>query len=385
MIIHASGAVRPLRYPSGVCGWFMLGLFLTACSGPPATAPRVGRAAHLKAPTQSVASIPLWAVGDILLGDKAQSYLDREGYDYQFRRLTGLIPPDDLLMGNLEGTITYLTEPIDSDKEYVYRMDVRATAALKDYGFDVLDLANNHALDYGIPGWRETVKALDRVGIGRFGSGENIQAALEGIVVERGGLRIGFLGFMQPFEKYQSDYDWFASPSRPGVAKMEDDLMETAIRRLHERADLVVVNLHWGGNYKPVDSYQRKWGRRAVALGADLVVGHHPHAAQGVEVYQGVPILYSVGNFTFGTPGRYKNADPLMEYSWAARCSIEGGRVAHVDLYPLSVNNRKTDFQPRRAETAVLPGLIAFVQKDIETEAPLVIFEDHARVEIPAP
>ncbi|MBI1929934.1 CapA family protein [Candidatus Poribacteria bacterium] len=315
--------------------------------------------------------VHVFAVGDIMLADAAQTFLDKYGYDYPFRRLKGYFKGADVLVGNLEVPITQRTVPLHSSKTYIYQAQPQSAQALKDFGFDLLCLANNHALDYGIDEFRDTIKILGEKGIRHFGAGNTYREAIAGAVVELAGIKIGFLGFMEPYGPYRF-YRYFATGAEPGVAKMSTETVREAIYAMRPHVDVLVVSFHWGRNYKPVTSKQKKWGKQAVVYGADLVIGHHPHVAQGVEVYQGVPILYSLGNFTFGTPGRFRGSDQRWHYGWIADITLENAQVTRVDLMPIETDNQAVGYQPRVADAGILPKLLPFLNEEFGTQMEIV-------------
>jgi poly-gamma-glutamate synthesis protein (capsule biosynthesis protein) len=156
--------------------------------------------------------------------------------------------------------------------------------------------------------------------------------------------------------------------------------VQQAIRRLRPRVDVLVVGFHWGRNYEPVTPLQKRWGRRAVTAGADLVLGHHPHVAQGVEVYRGVPILYSLGNFTFSTPGRFRKVDERSRYGWVADVAIARGRITGIDLLAIEVDNRKVHYQPRLADKKVLGDLVPYINCGFN--APLKIQGERVHLQV---
>jgi poly-gamma-glutamate synthesis protein (capsule biosynthesis protein) len=325
-------------------------------------------------------TVRLVAVGDILLGDAAQKQLDRHGYQYPFRHLRPLLQNADVLVGNLEGAITEHKTVFDPDKKWSYKSRPAAAAALKKAGFTVLDLANNHAMDYGPRGLADTMGLLEKNGLGHFGAGPSSRRATAGRVIRVGATRIGFLGFYEATDRRQADLGWFADGKRAGVAPMTKPTVQQAIRRLRPRVDVLVVSFHWGRNYEPVTPLQKRWGRRAVTAGADLVLGHHPHVAQGVEVYRGVPILYSLGNFTFGTPGRFRKVDPQSRYGWIADVAIARGRITGIDLLPIEVDNRMVHYQPCLADKKVLAELVPYINRGFN--APLKIQGERVHLQL---
>jgi poly-gamma-glutamate capsule biosynthesis protein CapA/YwtB (metallophosphatase superfamily) len=324
----------------------------------------------------------LFLVGDVMLGNLAQETLDDEGYDYPFRALRPLFQDADLIVGNLEAPLTRLSEELDPDKEYVYKAKPRCAKSLREFGFSMFSLANNHSLDYGVAGLKDTLSALDEEGILHFGAGRSGAAATAGTIVERCGIRVGFLGFMAPYGPYENKYDYFAHGESPGIARMDEATMRAAVARLRPEVDVLVACVHWGENYEPVSEEQRKLGQLTAVLGFDLVFGHHPHVAQGVEVHGNVPVLYSLGNFTFCTNGRFAQLeDTRWHHGWIADVLIEAGRVRQVDLIPIDVDNEVVRFQPRRSDPALLPGLIEFLNADFGTRMRVV--GDRARLELP--
>jgi poly-gamma-glutamate synthesis protein (capsule biosynthesis protein) len=311
-------------------------------------------------------------VGDVLLGAVAQPLLELHGYAFPFAHTAPLLAGCDLLVGNLEGPITANDVPLDASKPARFRAHPRAAAALREAGFDVLCLANNHILDFGELGLADTQRALSDAGLGGFGAGASASEALAGRVVELAGVRIGFLAFMERWPVYAERWRWFAEDGHGGVAPMAKPALEHALAALRPRVDVLVACFHWGGDrVAETTRKQRRFGRLAVKLGADLVVGHHPHVAQGVELYRGAPILYSLGNFTYGGAARFDAVDPVLRHGWLADVTLAHARVARVELLPIAVDEREVGFQPHAAHPGVLPALVELVQRGLA--APLEI------------
>jgi poly-gamma-glutamate synthesis protein (capsule biosynthesis protein) len=355
---------------------FPLLLGLLGCGG------RLQEEAVLAAASSAPASaIHVFLVGDVLLGDAGEETLEREGDDYPFRAVLPLFREADLIVGNLEAPLTERLAPLDARKAYVYEMRPAIARALEDFGFDLFSLANNHALDHGLAGLEDTLAALDAAGIEHFGAGRSEAEATAGRILEREGVRIGFLAFMDPYGPYADEYEYFARGEAAGVAELSEAALRSAVARLRPRVDVLIACLHWGENYEDVTGRQVELGRLVATLGFDLVFGHHPHVAQGVEVRRGVPVLYSLGNFTFCTKGRYdKLPDRRWHKGWIADVWIEEKRVRRIDLIPIDVDNRVVRFQPRPSDPAVLPDLLELVNARFET--PLQVVGDRARLEL---
>jgi len=301
------------------------------------------------------------AVGDILLGAESQRRLDKNGYNWPLSRLGKTVAGHDLLVGNLEGPITTRGEPVSESKGYIYRTKPAAAVALGSFGFDLVSLANNHSLDYGTVGLFDTMSYLEGAGIEHFGAGRNRAEAAQGIVIKRAGVRIGFVGFMKNYGAYDKEFAFFAKSKRPGIAKLSEKTVKKAFARLRPQVDVLIASVHWGSNYKDVTRFQKRWGPRLARWGADVVIGHHPHVVQGFEIVDGVPILYSLGNFVFGTRGRFRKIEKPFHHGWVAHIEITDARVSSVRLQAIKTDNTKVKYQPRPARKRNLESIVKAV------------------------
>lgn len=203
----------------------------------------------------------------------------------------------DLTVGNLETPVTERGE--QQDKKYVFRSSPLSVHAMVEAGFDLVSLANNHVLDYGVDGLNDTLDHLNEAGLPFAGAGRNDGEAYKPVYLERGGQRIAFVGLSRVIPAVT----WGATPDRPGVAVTYDPTRALqSIEEAREEADLIVVLVHWGIELKETpESYQVELGHQYIDAGADLVIGSHPHVLQGLESYKGKWIAYSLGNFIFTT------------------------------------------------------------------------------------
>lgn len=186
-----------------------------------------------------------------------------------------------------------------ADKQFTFRLPESRINLMKEMGVDIVTLANNHILDFGTEGLLDSCEALDKAGILYVGGGPDFDRAskLETIVI--GQKTIGFLGTSRVY----MDAGWAAGDSHPGVFSTYDTTLPLkAIEKAREECDYLVVYVHWGVEREetPKD-YQRAMGQAYIDAGADLVVGSHPHVLQPVEEYKGKTIVYSLGNFVFGS------------------------------------------------------------------------------------
>jgi D-alanyl-D-alanine carboxypeptidase/poly-gamma-glutamate capsule biosynthesis protein CapA/YwtB (metallophosphatase superfamily) len=198
----------------------------------------------------------------------------------------------DFVFANLEGPAS--DEGKDLGSLYSFRMDPAVIPALRGAGIDVLSVANNHVGDWGKFAYTDTLARLRENEILYTGGGESGNEAEEPAVVERYGMRIGFLGF--------SDVgpDWMAANGSAGILSAKNPRFEEIIKNASEKVDYLIVSFHWGEEYEKVhNERQEELAYSAIDNGAKLVIGHHPHVMQDVETYKNGLIAYSLGNFIF--------------------------------------------------------------------------------------
>ena len=188
------------------------------------------------------------------------------------------------------------------NKSYTFRAHPERVNILKEMGVDIVSLANNHTLDYGEEAFLDTLKTLETAGIDYVGAGINLDKAKAPVTYTIGDKTISFLAASRVI----FSTDWYATAKRPGmVGTYDPSLLIQAIQETKAKSDFVVAFLHWGveRNNHPED-YQRDFAKRYIDAGADAVIGCHPHVLQGLEIYKGKPIAYSLGNFWFNNTPR---------------------------------------------------------------------------------
>ncbi len=245
-------------------------------------------------------SVSLMFAGDIYFSDHVLNAYDRaRGIDGVLGdTLREDIADADIFMANLEFPFSDRGTKA-ADKQYTFRVSPSRVSILHEIGPDIVTVANNHALDYGTDALLDTCDTLDSAGILHVGAGKNLDEAKQPQFIEKNGIKIGFLGVTRVFPTG----DWAAGEARPGMFSAYDTApVVSEIQKVKEQCDYLVVYIHWGieRNTQP-ESYQREMGHRYIDAGADLVVGSHPHVLQGIESYNGKWILYSLGNFVFGS------------------------------------------------------------------------------------
>ena len=294
--------------------------------------------------------------GDVLLADAARGIIARKGYGYTFGATRQLIQGADISVGNLEGPISESGSP-DVGKRWSYRMDPAAAPALRQAGFTLMNLANNHIRDRGEAGLAETVSHLRRAGVTPYGAGPDERRAHAPAVRTVRGVTIGFLAYMAPQmmlggEKRSMEHHCWGE-GRGGAARGTAALVTRDVRRLRRQAQVVVVSFHMGDRYqRQPTAWERRLCQQAIDAGADAVVNHGPHVLGPVELYRGRPILHSVGNFAFGS------GNIFARFSLAALLEIDAKkkRLTGLQLLPLYTVNHNPWV---RFQTKVLTGLIA--------------------------
>ena len=202
----------------------------------------------------------------------------------------------DLFVLNEEFPYSLRGEPMP-DKQYTFRTDPKYVTMLQDLGADIVTVANNHALDFGQDAFCDTLDTLMQADIACIGGGYDIAQASAPAIRTVNGQTFAFLGAT----RVSPAYEWYATDSQPGLFQTYDPtLLNQRIAEADAQYDHVIVFVHWGieRNETP-EEYQRVLAQGYIEAGADLIVGCHPHVLQGFEYYQGVPIVYSLGNYLF--------------------------------------------------------------------------------------
>ncbi len=238
-------------------------------------------------------TIELAAVGDVMLSGGVQKRIEEFGPDYPFEKVDRVVSQADLAFCNLECPISCLGVSII--KPNVFGVKPQEAKGLSFAGFDIISLANNHALDMGRKGLLGTMKFLEDEQIQYVGAGEIYREAKSPVILSVKGITVAFLAYcLYPLEGVV-----FKEES-PSVALYNPVNVRCALEELRRKVDLIVVSLHWGTEYaKSPSAEQREKAHRLIDWGADLILGHHPHVVQEIEEYKGGVIVYSLGNFVF--------------------------------------------------------------------------------------
>lgn len=255
--------------------------------------------------------IQLSAAGDIMLDRTLGNYIADGNLAYPFAHVAPIFQSADIAVGNLECALGDVGVPVD--KAYPFRAPPAAAQSLAEAGFDVMSLANNHALDYGSDALLQGINLLNEQGVAPVGAGANDAEAHAPVFREVNGISIAFLAYVNvPVEGRSPFFDtqtWSATPNMPGLAWGEVSRMQEDIIAIREQVDHVVVILHSGYEYVPEPSPpQIELSYGAIDAGASLVIGHHTHILQGVEFYRDGVIVFGLGNFAFTIDGAPETA-----------------------------------------------------------------------------
>lgn len=334
------------------------------------------------------------AVELLIIGD-VQVHSRRADPTTAFHRMKDTLGRADLVYANLEGLLAPsagATIDIPDKPEWTHP-GPDGVKALGPANITVVGLANNVAS--GRASILKTLAVLDAHLISHVGAGRNLDEAHKPAIVERKGVKIGFLQYTA---RWYRDADMLATSTEPGVAKIASydgitiepadlERVEADIRALRPLVDIVVVSHHNRDGSTPVqfngkagtaasrdrkqsEAYQRRFAHTALDTGADLVFGHGTHTVQGVEIYKGKPVLYAIGHSTFDQPGYEKSTDGLV-----VRVVIQNKRIVRTSFVPVTrdAGNDVYMLDPSTGEGAVLVKAV----RDRSTAPPPLRIDGH--------
>lgn len=300
-------------------------------------------------------TITIAVVGDMMFARGVQRHIDTTGYDRPLRAVASYLNSFDITTGNLECPVSDLGQPME--KKYVFRADPEILPELVGAGFDVLTVANNHAFDYGLDCFLNTLERLDNAGIAPVGGGKNLEKALEPVFLNVRGKRFGFLAFNDTKTNYIGRY-------RPACAPAYEKWVFSVIEKARPLCDFLIVHIHWGWEYYqyPLDE-QIELGHSMIDSGADVVLGHHPHYWEGVEFYKDGLIAYSLGNFIFDQMDYYNNVSGILELQF------DGDSLTSVSITPVEMLDNRAEPNFAVGEIAsVFAGYISEACREFPTD-----------------
>jgi poly-gamma-glutamate synthesis protein (capsule biosynthesis protein) len=266
-------------------------------------------------------------LGDVAPGRSMESQLSRYGSGYPWAGLEPLLQDADLAMANLECVLTTQGSPMN--KSYLIRAHPRWGQTLAEAGMGLVTLANNHALDFGQAGLKETMSTLQDLGIATVGAGPSREAAHRPALYNLDGVRVGVLGYAAARWNGSADV-----PATDQLAWARPAAVQADVRAVRDQVDLVIVLLHAGTEYATTPSSdQVAVAHAAIDAGTDLVVGHHTHVTQTVERYKHGLIVYGLGDALFDIPRSAAMQGDLL------RVHATRDGLSQVELWPFWIDD----------------------------------------------
>lgn len=280
-------------------------------------------------------ALTITLVGDMMFGRFVNKVGERKGYAHLFKNVQPYLNEAHLVTGNFEHPIVTGNPdhyPV-ADKKIRLYADSAVPSVLKKSGFTSVNLANNHAMDYGAPGLMDTKNTFRKAGLETVGAGRNRYDAQRILYQKINKWKVATLGVTDTYVK-----GFPVTKSTPGVVTAQPKRMLPLVEKAKKNADLVVVHIHWGVEYdNNIHPRQRDLGRALVDAGADIVVGHHPHVLEPVEFYKDSVILYSLGNFIFDQGWSRNRETALVQF----KMTPDG--KARLEVHPMIIQ----EGQPR--------------------------------------
>ena len=235
--------------------------------------------------------------GDVLIAQAMEQYYDSQGVTRLVsEELLKEMQEADICMVNNEFQFSNRGTPME-DKQFTFQTDPKYVQILKDMGVDIVSLANNHSLDFGVEALEDTFATLEGADILYAGAGMTKERAEKLQVIEADGKKIGFLAATRVIPVVE----WNVENRQPGLFTAYDDTrLVECIKQAEEKCDFLVVYVHWGIEREALpQNYQMTIAKHCIEAGADLIIGAHPHVLQGIEFIEGKPVFYSLGNYVF--------------------------------------------------------------------------------------
>lgn len=243
-------------------------------------------------------NVSIAVTGDVMFARNMHSALSLG--TSPFKNVSNVTSNVDLLLINFENAATSSQDAVKPD--IPLKCNPHYAVLARANNNTVAALANNHVCDYGINGMRDTINALEEANITPIGAGNNEIEAHQAVTQQINGRQITILNYMDSdnFAEYSYEVLPYANGSSPGYSAYDSQDAKNQIEAAKENGSFVLVFMHYGNEYStsPNDA-QTNISHELIDFGADVVIGSHPHVPQGIEMYKGKPIFYSLGDFIF--------------------------------------------------------------------------------------
>lgn len=305
-------------------------------------------------PTTSIVDIEpkedvsIAVTGDVMFARKMPSVLSFESSP--FSGVNDVVSNVDLLLINFENAATTSGDALKGDVPL--KCDPSYVPLAKANNVTVAALANNHAIDYGITGMQDTLENLKNADITPIGAGNTEDEAHQAVVKDVNGRKITILNYMdsENFAEYSYDAMPYANGSNPGYSAYDSQDAQKQIGENND-SDLIVAYLHFGNEYSnSPNENQVKIAHELIDYGADVVIGSHPHVTQGIEMYNGKPIFYSLGNFIFDQSNTATHSAYFVQIDLV-------NDTGECTVYPIYISNYLPQHMSPDDGTSLLSGL----------------------------
>lgn len=299
-------------------------------------------------PLEPKENVSIAVTGDVMFARNMPGVLSLDSSP--FSGVSNVTSNVDLLLINFENVATYSGNAVKGDVPL--KCSPEYVPLAKANNNTIASLANNHAFDYGIEGMQDTVSYLKDAGITPIGAGNTEDEAHQAVVQDINGRKITILNYMDAdnFAEYSYEVMPYANGSNPGYSAYS---YEDAQKQISENNDseLIIAYLHFGNEYSTSpNENQVKIAHELIDLGADVVIGSHPHVTQGIEMYNGKPIFYSLGNFIFDQSNVATHSAYFVEIDLVedkGECSV----------YPVYISNYLPQFMDSQSGSNLLASL----------------------------
>ena len=245
-------------------------------------------------------TITIGIAGDTMLGRLVNETIAHinttkqgQGFIYPWGNVLPYLKKNDLNLVNLETTLTTSEKKVA--KVFNFKADPAVVKTLIAGNITVVNLANNHSLDFGPEGLTQTISTLDAAGIAHIGAGANTTLARKPVIIEKNGIKIGFIGLTD------NEPSWKATRTKAGTNYIHVGNIEHVrkdIAQVRDSVDLLIASIHWGPNKREVPTQEFiDFAHQMIESGVDILHGHSAHVVQGIEVYKNKLILYDTGDF----------------------------------------------------------------------------------------
>ena len=293
-------------------------------------------------------NVSIAVTGDVMFARNMEGVLSMDSSP--FEGVSDVTSNVNLLLINFENAATTSENAVKGDVPL--KCNPSYVPLAKANNLTVAALANNHAFDYGIDGMKDTVKNLKDADITPIGAGNTEEEAHQAVVKEVNGRKITILNYMDSnnFAEYSQEVMPIANGSAPGYSAYDSSDAQKQIGE-HNDSDLIIAYMHYGNEYSTSPNEdQIRMSHELIDYGADVVIGAHPHVTQGIEMYNGKPIFYSLGNFIFDQSNEETHTAYFVKIDLV-------GNTAKCTVYPIHISNYLPQHMGGEEGSSLLNGL----------------------------